>query len=88
MALLVVQHKVRDYTAWRPAYDAHESNRTEASITNGRVYRRAEDPNDLVLLFDVADVAKARTWAAGEDLRKAMENAGVAGEPTINFVVD
>jgi hypothetical protein len=86
MALLVVQHKVHDYAAWRSAFDAHESSRTGASITNGRVYRRAEDPNDLVLLFDVADVAKARTWAAGEDLKTAMQNAGVLGAPMITFV--
>lgn len=86
MALLVVQHRVRDYTAWRSGFDAHESSRTGASITNGRVYRRAEDPNDLVLLFDVADVAKARIFMAGEDLKKAMENSGALGAPTINFV--
>lgn len=86
MASLLVQHKVRDYAAWRPAFDAHEPARAGAGITNGRVYRKAEDPNDLVLLFDVADVAKARTWAAGSDLKNAMEKAGVLGAPAINFV--
>ena len=86
MAMLVVQHKVRDYAAWRPVFDAHETSRRGAGITNGRVYRRAEDPNDLVLLFDVADVAKARTWAQGEDLQQAMQNAGVLGAPAIDFV--
>jgi hypothetical protein len=69
MALMVIHHKVRDYAQWRPAYDAHESNRVEAGITNGRVYRKAEDPDDLVILLDVADVAKARAWASGEDLK-------------------
>lgn len=86
MALLIVQHKVRDYAAWRPAFDAHASSRTSAGITNARVYRGAEDPNDLALLFDIADVAKARAWAAGEDLKKAMEGAGVVGAPMIHFV--
>jgi len=86
MAILVIQHKVRDYSAWRPAYDAHESSRTGAGITNGRVYRKAEDPNDLVLLFEAADVAKARTWAAGTDLKTVMEKAGVLGPPTINVI--
>lgn len=37
-----------------------------SGITNGRVYRKAENPNDVVILVDVADVAKARVWAAGE----------------------
>ena len=24
MAVMVIQHKVRDYDAWRPVYDAHQ----------------------------------------------------------------
>jgi hypothetical protein len=28
-------------------YDGHEKNRVSAGITNGRVFRRAEDPNDV-----------------------------------------
>lgn len=86
MALLIVQHKVRDYAAWRPGFDAHEASRLGAGITNGRVYRKADDPNDVVILFDVADAAKARSWMTGEDLRTAMQNAGVLGAPTVRLV--
>ena len=86
MALMIVQHQVRDYAAWRPAYDAHEASRVGAGITNGRVYRKAEDPNDRVILLDVADVAKARAWAAGDDLKTAMQKAGVVGAPTIHVI--
>ena len=49
-----------DHAAWRPAYDAHEPIRTGAGITNSRVYRKADDPNGLVILFHIADVARAR----------------------------
>jgi hypothetical protein len=82
MASLVIHHRVRDYAAWRPAFDAHESNRVGAGITNGRVFRKAEDPNDIVILCDVAGTTKKRAWAAGEDLKTAMQNAGVMGAPT------
>jgi len=82
----VIHHKVRDYAAWRPAYDAHEPSRAGAGITNGRVYRKAEDSNDLVILFDIADVARARAWTAGEDLKTVMGKAGVLGAPTIHFI--
>jgi hypothetical protein len=85
MASMVIHHNVSNYAAWRPAYDAHESARVGAGITNGRVYRKAEDPNDLVILFDVADVAKARAWAAGDDLKTAMQKAGVQGAPEIDI---
>jgi len=86
MASMIIHHMVRDYSAWRPGYDAHEPSRVGAGITNGRVYRKAEDPNDLVLLFDVADVAKAKAWTAGEDLKTTMEKVGVVGAPSIHFI--
>jgi hypothetical protein len=86
MALLIIQHKVRDYAAWRPAYDADEASRRKSGITNGRVYRKAEDPNDLVLIFDAADVAKTRDWASGAALKETMTKAGVLGVPTITIV--
>jgi hypothetical protein len=83
---MVVRHKVKDYNTWRPAYDGHEKSRVSAGITNGRVFRRAEDPNDLVVLLDVTDVARARSWAGSDDLKAAMQKAGVLGQPTIHFV--
>lgn len=86
MASMLIQHKVRDYAAWRPAYDAHEPARVAAGITNGRVYRKANDWNDLMILFEVADPAKARAWAAGKDLETTMQKVGVLGTPVIHFI--
>jgi hypothetical protein len=86
MPVMMIHHKVKDYGAWRPIYDAHEKSRATAGITNAKVFRRAEDPNDLVILADVADVAKARSWSTSEDLKSAMQKAGVLGPPTIHFV--
>jgi hypothetical protein len=39
-----------------------------------------------VLLFDVADVAQARAWTQGEDLKSVMQKVGVRGAPTIHFI--
>ena len=77
--------KVKDYAAWRKSYDGHETNRHSAGITNGRQFRGAEDQNDVVILQDVADVAKARTWLASDDLKAAMQKSGVIGSPSIRF---
>jgi hypothetical protein len=86
MASMIIHHLVRDYSAWRSGYDSHEPSRVAAGITNGRVYRKAEDSNDLVLLFDIADVAKARAWTTGEDLKSTMQKVGVVGAPSIHFL--
>jgi hypothetical protein len=82
---LTVHLKVKDYNTWRTGYDGREKSRVSAGITNGRVFRRAEDPNDLVILQDVADVAKARTWLASNEMKTAMEKGGVVGSPNIRF---
>jgi len=80
-----IHHQVKDYAAWRRGYDEHEKSRLTAGVTNGRVFRGADNPNDIVVFQDVADVAKARAWFAGEDAKAAMQKAGVIGTPSIRF---
>jgi quinol monooxygenase YgiN len=82
---LSIHHKVKDYATWRKGYDEHEKSRHTAGVTNGRVFRSADDPNDVVVFQDVADVAKARAWFNGEDVKAAMQKAGVIGTPSIRF---
>jgi hypothetical protein len=86
MNTMIVHHHVRNYEAWRPAYDKHEPMRTSAGLTHGRVFRAADDPNDLVLLFDVADKKRARAFAESDDLKTVMQNAGVEGRPEMYFI--
>jgi hypothetical protein len=82
---LTVHIKVKDYATWRSAYDGYEKNRLSAGITNGRVFRNAADPNDVVILQDVADVAKARSWLGSDDMKANMQKAGVVGSPNVRF---
>jgi hypothetical protein len=84
---LTIHLKVKDYATWRTGYDGGEKNRLSAGITNGRVFRNAQDPNDVVILQDVADVAKARTWLGSDDLKAAMQKNGVVGSPNVRFAV-
>ena len=82
---LTIHLKVKDFNTWRTGYDAREKNRLSAGITNGRVFRGQNDPNDVVILEDVADVAKARTWLGSSEMKTAMEKSGVLGSPSIRF---
>jgi len=82
---VTIHIKVKDYATWRTAYDGHEKGRASKGITNGRVFRSAEDPNDVVILQDAADMAKARAWFSSDDLKEAMHKSGVVGSPTVRF---
>ena len=44
---VTIHLKVKDYAIWRTGYDGREKNRLSAGITNGRVFRDAQDPNDV-----------------------------------------
>jgi hypothetical protein len=70
---LTIHCKVKDHSTWRPGYDADEMNRASAGLSNSRVFCRAEDPDDVAVLLDVADVAKARAWSGSPGLKMAME---------------
>jgi hypothetical protein len=82
---LTLHLKVKDFNAWRTSYNGHEKDRASAGITNTKVFRSAEDQNDIVILADVADVAKARTWLGSSEMKTVMEKSGVVGSPKFHF---
>ena len=82
---LTIHIKVKDYNTWRTAYDGHEKSCLAAGVTNGRVFRNAQDPNDVVILQDVADVPKARFLMNSDDMKATMQKSGVVGSPNLRF---
>jgi hypothetical protein len=68
----------------RSGNDAGSSGcRTSAGITKSKMFRSTDDPNDVLLLQDVADVSKARTWYGSSEMKAAMEKSGMVGSPNI-----
>jgi len=81
-----VSHSVKDFDAWKKVYDEHESKRTEAGLTKLAVTRDMDDPNKVYVFNRVADLQKARDFAADPGLKEAMQKGGVTGTPVILFV--
>ena len=82
---LTLHFKVKDFNAWQTSYNGNEKNRASAGITNGRVFRSSDNPNEVVILADAADVSKARTWLDSPEMKTVMEKSGVLGSPSIRF---
>ena len=80
---LTIHFKVKDFNAWQTSYNGNEKNCTSAGITKSKVFRSADDPNDVLLLQDVTDVSKARTWYGSSEMKAALEKSGVVGSPSI-----
>lgn len=48
--------------------------------------RNADQMDEVVILFEVRDIHKAREFATSNDLREAMEKAGVVNQPETVFL--
>jgi hypothetical protein len=84
--LLVIRQTVADYAKWRPLYDAHQSARDEAGLTNCHVRSTTSNPNEVFVACEMTDLAKAKAFAASKSLADAMKNAGVVGKPDFYFL--
>jgi hypothetical protein len=86
MGTLIISHRVKDYSTWRPVFDRHTKAQKSAGLTNPRVFRSSDDKNEVVILFDTDDTKKAKDFVASPDLKETMAKAGVTDSPTFYFL--
>ena len=86
MTVMVVRHKVRDFAAWRAAFEAHEPVRRDAGLANARLFRTHGSADEVALVLDVEDITRAKEFAASPELKSAMTAAGVIDKPDVFFL--
>ena len=84
--ILVVQHTVKDYDAWKPLFDEHESTRAKYGGTGHTIYRDADDPNSVTIFNRFETREGAEAFSRDPSLKEAMERGGVTSEPRIMWV--
>jgi quinol monooxygenase YgiN len=88
MVHVLVHHKVKDYAQWKEVFDEHAKVRKESGSKEGRIFRDEKKPNNIAILLEWEDMAKARTFFDSRFLKSVMERAGVIGRPEIFFEVE
>jgi heme-degrading monooxygenase HmoA len=83
MSYLLIHHKVQNFDNWKKAYDDHRGARDQAGLAELHLLRSVADRNDVVILFKADDLERARAFVRSDDLRKAMQGAGVVGVPEL-----
>jgi len=83
---ILIRHKVKSFADWKRGYDAHLPKRIEAGLTEKQLLRGADDPNEVVLLFEARDLSRAKAFAESQDLRDTMVKVGVVDRPDIYFL--
>jgi uncharacterized protein YeaO (DUF488 family) len=85
-SFVLIRHKVRDFSEWKRGYEAHLPKRNEAGLTEKHLLRGANDPNEVVLLFEARDQNGAKAFVESADLRETMQKVGVVDKPDIYFL--
>ena len=85
MALLAVQHSVRDYSAWQAVYETLGEVECDWGVTTASVHQLAEAPNMVLVLRHFATIAQAQGFLTSLEVQAAMERGGVEGEPRIEI---
>lgn len=86
MAHMIIRHKVEDYGKWKAVFDAHSTTRKAGGCRGGHLFRNADNPNELIIVWDWDTLENARKFAASPDLREVMGKAGVSDRPDVYFL--
>jgi len=86
MTSVLIKHRVKDALAWKKIFDSHADFRKKGGEMDTKIFQAAEDPNELVLLFDWDSIAKAKNFMDSPELKSLMAEAGVMDKPRIHFL--
>ena len=81
-----MRHKVEDYERWKPVFDEHAATQQHSGSTGRRLFRNADDPNELLILNEFDSLDNARTFGQSQDLKETMQRAGVADQPDVYYL--
>ncbi|MCH8013048.1 MAG: cyclase [Candidatus Marinimicrobia bacterium] len=82
MAFYVVNHKVKDFDAWKIVYDEFESTRVQYGVKEHFALQSVEDSNHVMVVGE-GELEAIQRFLNSEDLKSGMEKAGIAGPPEI-----
>ncbi len=77
MTRLLMNGKVADWSKWRQAFDQNASARKEMGFRTGTLFRNADDPNNVVILWELEDGSKkAREYFKSDAWREVLKRGG------------
>ena len=85
---VIVTHPVKDFDTWKSVFDKFESVRKEGGEQSAVVLRHADDPNMVTVVNTWNSIDEFQAFFGQEELKAGMEEAGVAGPPTVILAND
>lgn len=82
---MIVTHSVADFDSWLDAYNAADDLRAANGIVGHAANQLRDDPNTALIYHQAESADTLRAFLELDELRSAMEAAGVTSPPEVTF---
>lgn len=86
MPHVLVQQRIEEFERWKKVFDDLGPQRAEAGCRSTSLFRNRADPHEVVVLFEFADLARARAHMGSPELRAAWQAAGVTDPGAVSVL--
>lgn len=83
MAKVMVKLRFESYDKWRPAFDEAETTRKDHGVKGTQVFQNADNPHEVVILYEWDDLEHAWPYFEQPDNRKVLEELGLQEKPEV-----
>lgn len=77
MIRMICWNEVKDFVAWKAVFDSHAEAHRAAGLTLEGVWRDIDDPDEVIYIFQVSDLEKARVFVRAPAGIESAHKAGV-----------
>jgi heme-degrading monooxygenase HmoA len=82
VSMLVIQHPVRDFQAWKKAFDSDPAGRAKNGVIRHAIYRPFDDPHYVIVNLEFSSREQAQAFLDHPAMRQAWKSfLGLEVEP-------
>lgn len=86
MTHVLVRLTVEDVAKWKPVFEEAAALRKSFGSKGVHAFSKAGSPNEIIILGEYEDLAKAQQMFQSQEFREATQKAGVKGPPEVTFL--
>src|SRR5215470_20424096 len=86
--VVFIRHKVMNFRKWKAVFEAHSAARVAQGCQGAHIFRRADNPKELVVMLTWSDLARARQFLVSDDLKAMLAEVPVGDRAPDVFLLE
>jgi len=86
--VVFIRHKVTNFRKWKAVFEAHTAARVALGCQGAHIFRRADNPKELVVMLTWSDLSKARQFLVSDELKAMLAEIPVGDRAPDVFLLE